>query len=273
MPADHMLNAKIFKTYFEQATIAAYTTGKIVTLGITPTRPETGYGYIKSKPTDDPALCPVERFVEKPNLATAEKYIAEGNYYWNAGIFAMKIKTILTALEKDAREIAERLSQIDFHTSDLQFEIARKYEEIKEIKKNISIDYAVMEKEAKNLLLIPADKALSWNDVGGWVALSEYVKPDKNNNLVLNYLNDQVNLNSCRDLLVVTSENGTLITTQELAARAKDIIPGITAGKSLETLDCTKVQAANTSGKYLGIIGLKNTTVNHTPGQLTIIQA
>lgn len=273
MPADHMMKTKAFQAYFEQATTAAFNTGKIITIGISPTRPETGYGYIKVKPQIGNAPCAVEKFVEKPSLKTAEKYIAEGNYYWNAGIFAMKIKTALTAMEKDAREIAERLSQIDFQAVDLQAEIARKYDEIKDIKQNISIDYAVMEKEAKNMLLIPADKALGWNDVGGWVSLAEYIKPDQNNNLIINYLNDKLTLTNCKNLLVITSVNGTLITTQELAPRAKDIISGINAGKVSDLIDCTKVTVENKTDTYLGVIGLQNVTISYTAGKLNITQA
>lgn len=272
MPADHMMNAPAFQKYYELATAAAFKTGKIITIGISPTRPETGYGYIKVKPQLDTEPCAVEKFVEKPSLKTAEKYLSEGGYYWNAGIFAMKIKTALNTLEKDAREIAERLSQIDFNTTDLQADIARKYEEIKDIKQNISIDYAVMEKEAKNMLLIPADKSLAWNDVGGWIALSEYVKPDKDNNLVLNYMKTEIKLSNCKGLLIVTSENGILITTQELAPRAKDIIPGIQAKKTTELIDVKEVTIQNTTQLYLGVIGLQNMSISYDGTSLHVTQ-
>jgi mannose-1-phosphate guanylyltransferase len=255
MPADHIMEKSVFQKYFNLAVEQATKTDKIITIGIKPERPEPGYGYIKVK--DNNPVAAVAGFVEKPDLATAEKYLADGNYFWNAGIFCMKIKTILAALKKDAPQISAALEKINLKV-DLQTEIARGYTNIKNNKQNISIDYAVMEKEAENMLLIRAGEELEWNDVGGWEALAKYNLPDKNNNLILNYLKCTVELNNCRELLVVTSDNGILVTSRGLGQRAKEIIPGILSGKKIDQIATAGLTIENSSALYVGIIGLNN---------------
>lgn len=267
MPADHIMHKSAFQKYYQMAVEQAAETGKIITIGIKPDRPETGYGYIRVK--DNNSVAAVAGFVEKPDLVTAQKYLADGNYFWNAGIFCMKINTILSALKKDAPQIYTALEKINLK-ADLQAEISREYSNIKNIKQNISIDYAVMEKEADNMLLIRAGEDLEWNDVGGWVALAKYNPPDIHNNLIFNYLNCRIEISNCRDLLIVTSANGILITSQELSQRAKEIIPGINAGKNTELLDCTNVKIENGSKLYLGALGLQNKNIIFQEQQLII---
>ncbi len=267
LPADHIMDKTAFQKYFKIAVEQAVQTQKIITLGIKPDRPETGYGYIKVKTAAE--ITAVDSFVEKPDLKTAEKYLADGNYFWNAGIFCMTVKTILNALRNDAPVIYDCLKKIDL-SNDLQPEIAREYAGIKQAKQNISIDYAVMEKEAQNMLLIKVGTELEWNDVGGWVALEKYYPADKNNNLIFNYLDLQINLHDCRDLLVVTSENGILVTTQVLGQRAKEIIPGITAGKNNELIDSPGTALNNSSKLYVGCIGLDSYQIDCENNKLSI---
>lgn len=255
MPADHIMDCPSFQKYFKLAVAQAEKTNKIITIGIQPTRPETGYGYIKVK--DKNSVAEVAGFVEKPDQATAEKYLADGNYFWNAGIFCMTIKTILAALQKDAPLIFEHLKKIDL-TKDPSAEILREYTEIKKLKQNISIDYAVMEKEADNMFLIRAGKELEWNDVGGWIALAKYNPPDKKNNLIFNYSHKRIKLKNCQDFLLVVSANGIFVTTQKLGQRAKEIIPGIFNGKTAEQIDCLNTIIENTTALYVGALGLKN---------------
>ncbi len=272
MPADHIMDKAAFQKYFKIATETAAATNKIITIGIKPTRPETGYGYIKTLDKNNENSFSVEKFVEKPNMETAKQYIKEGGYYWNAGIFSMKIKTILAALKKDAPLIYEKISNIDL-TSNLSQEITREYTAIKEAKQNISIDYAVMEKEAANMLLVEAGEDLEWNDVGGWVALSKYIKPDQNNNLILNYLSIEIKLENCHDLLVVTSANGILITPQNSAQKAKEIIPGIENGKKTELISCqNSIIENNETGLYIGGVDLINYNIELKNNNLTIIK-
>jgi len=287
MPADHLMNDDTFRETFEKAITIAERSEKIVTIGIKPERPETGYGYIltdkdKNKDLRIENELPVLQFVEKPDLATAEKYVKSGDYYWNAGIFAFKVKTILQAMENDAPEIFSVLSEIkDNLTID---NISRQYTKIKEAEANISIDYAVMEKEASNMLLIPADTSLEWNDVGNWVSLEKYLNKDEHDNhfsdhidfidsghnTVLNYLDISITLNHCTSILVVATKNGILICPKELAQRAKEIIPGIEAGKKEEMTDCEHVLIKNSTETYIGIIGLANAAVEYDNKKLLI---
>lgn len=280
MPADHIMDKTAFQKYFKIATETATQTDKIITIGIKPTRPETGYGYIKVAEKHNEKAYRVNSFVEKPNLETAKKYIATGGYYWNAGIFSMKIKTILAALQKDAPFIYEQLTaqpallkkegeQVVLANNGA--ELIKAYKKIKEAKQNISIDYAVMEKEAGNLLLIEAGEDLEWNDVGGWVALAKYIKPDNQNNLILNYLSLEIKLENCHDLLVVTSNNGILITLQASAQKAKEIILGIEVGKKTELISCQNTVLKNKlNSLYLGAIDLINYNIKLEKNTLTI---
>ncbi|MDR2431099.1 MAG: mannose-1-phosphate guanylyltransferase [Candidatus Margulisbacteria bacterium] len=266
LPADHIMDKQIFARLFARA-LAQAKTGKIVTIGVTPDRPDTGYGYIQTAGSG-PVL-PVLSFVEKPDLPTAQKYLAAGNYFWNAGIFAMQTGVALDALRRDAPEIYAELRGIDF-AKDLSAEIARQYQKIKDKKQNISIDYAVMEKEAKNMLLIPAPATLDWNDVGGWIALKKYYPQDAAGNLIINYTPDRIQISGLRDALVVDTENGILLCPQALAPRAKEIIPGIEKGLRTECLDCENIATENTTERYIGVLGLSRIRVFYRAGFLRI---
>ncbi|MDR1322976.1 MAG: mannose-1-phosphate guanylyltransferase [Candidatus Margulisbacteria bacterium] len=266
LPADHIMDQNIFGQLFRQA-VARAADGKIITIGITPDRPETGYGYIQTGDQGDKLS--VQAFVEKPDLPTAQKYLAAGNYFWNAGMFVMRIDTALQALERDAPEIYRALLGVDF-TQNLSTEIARQYQIIKDKKQNISIDYAVMEKEAANMELLPAPTALEWNDVGGWIALRKYYPPDAQNNLVLDYAREKIEISGLRDLLVVNTENGILLCPQTQAQQAKEIIAGLEKKLTAETIDCQNVIIENLAERYIGVIGLTGVKVNYRTGWLEI---
>ncbi|GBR74897.1 mannose-1-phosphate guanyltransferase, partial [Candidatus Termititenax aidoneus] len=149
-------------------------------------------------------------------------------------------------------------------------EIARQYQIIKDKKQNISIDYAVMEKEAANMELLPAPTALEWNDVGGWIALRKYYPADAQNNLVLNYAREKIEISGLRDLLVVNTENGILLCPQDQAQRAKEIIAGLEKKLTAETIDCRNVIIENLTARYIGVIGLTGIKVNYRAGRLEI---
>ncbi|MDR2428393.1 MAG: mannose-1-phosphate guanylyltransferase [Candidatus Margulisbacteria bacterium] len=266
LPADHIMDENVFEQLFRRAVVQA-ASGKIITIGITPDRPETGYGYIQTSGSG--AELNVQAFVEKPDLPTAQKYLAAGNYFWNAGMFVMRVDTALRALERDAPEIYRALLGVDF-TKNLSTEIARQYQIIKDKKQNISIDYAVMEKEAANMLLLPAPTALEWNDVGGWIALRKYYPPDTQNNLILNYAREEIAISGLRDLLVVNTENGILLCPQTLAQRAKEIISGIEKKLTAETIDCQDVIIENSTERYIGVIGAQNIRVVYKNGELNV---
>jgi mannose-1-phosphate guanylyltransferase len=141
--------------------------GKLVTIGIQPTTPETGYGYIRYTETLARGYgyeaCQVERFVEKPDRATAEEYVRDGHYVWNAGIFIWSVKAILAEFQEHLPEIAQQIQKIVM-TTDTDAALST-LNDIWPTLQSITIDYGILEK-TKNLAVIPAP--LGWNDVGNW---------------------------------------------------------------------------------------------------------
>ena len=186
LPADHVIkNAKALCKAVNDG-LGAVEEGALLTFGIVPTAPETGYGYIRrgakqevrsAKPGHE--IYPVQEFVEKPALATAEEYLDSGNYYWNSGMFMFKASAYLAELEKHAPEILTasrkawqgRVSDLDFIRLDGEAFAACPSE---------SIDYAVMEKTAQ-AMVIPLDAG--WSDVGSWAALWEVGEADTQGNV------------------------------------------------------------------------------------------
>lgn len=154
--------------------------GYLVTFGVKPDYPETGFGYIKGE-------FKVEKFVEKPDLETAEKYIKDGNYYWNSGIFMFKASTLFTETLKYAPEIAKILEEFDFTKSDeIPFINFDKMP-------NISIDYAIMEK-SDNIALLKLES--DWKDMGSWQSLYDVSKKDENGNVFVGHVLDENSKNS-----------------------------------------------------------------------------
>ena len=149
----------------------------IVTLGITPTRPETGYGYIKYEKSNS-IPNKVIKFVEKPDLALAMKYLESREYLWNAGIFIFNSFSMLEELKKYLPEEYKLLKDLPSKDSDEYYKyLDKNYEKCNKI----SIDYAVMEKSS-NVYAIPSD--IGWDDVGSWKALERYTKKDSSGNIV-----------------------------------------------------------------------------------------
>jgi mannose-1-phosphate guanylyltransferase len=182
LPADHFIADRVAftKTLAAAAKLAA--TGSIVTLGILPTRPETGYGYIQTSETqserpelpDLPNLKEVEcrnvtRFVEKPDLATAIGYLESGQYLWNSGIFLFTPETILAEIEAHLPLLAEGLAEIDevIGRDEYQAVLDRVYAGLP----SVSIDHGIMEKTRRPLYVIRSE--FGWSDVGSWQALYE----------------------------------------------------------------------------------------------------
>lgn len=186
VPSDHLIQDKehFLSTVKKGEKLAEE--GYIVTFGIKPNYPETGYGYINTlKPLD--IGFKVKEFVEKPNLETAEKYLKAGTYYWNSGIFMFKASTMIAEIEKNAPEIAKFAQNVDFtKSSDIPFVEFDKMP-------SISIDYAVMEKSDKiALVALESD----WNDLGSWQSIYDVSKKDENNNVFIGHVIDEGSKNS-----------------------------------------------------------------------------
>jgi mannose-1-phosphate guanylyltransferase len=171
LPADHFIAdlEKFAGTIRAAAEVAR--AGAIVTLGIAPTRPETGYGYIQVAENEDRshAYFEVERFVEKPNYETALRYLSSGNFLWNSGIFIFTARAILTELEVCLPELYRGLKEIEevIASPDYDSIVERVYAKLP----SISIDYGVMEKTGRPIYVFKAD--FGWSDVGSWQALYE----------------------------------------------------------------------------------------------------
>lgn len=154
----------------------------LITIGMKPNRPETGYGYIrydnKSFELNEDIFIKVDKFVEKPDLEMAENYLKEGNYLWNGGMFLWKASNIINQIREYCPEIYEPLKVIqksgDDKLSDL---IKERYSDTKAI----SIDYAVLEK-SKEIYVVPAD--IGWDDIGTWKSVERYKKKDDFDNII-----------------------------------------------------------------------------------------
>ena len=154
--------------------------GFIVTFGIKPNYPETGYGYICAENEK------VVSFVEKPNRQTAEKYIQNGNYFWNSGIFMFKASTIIKEFKKYCPEIDSVIKNIDFSEKSISFTEFDKMP-------NISIDYAIMEKSS-NIVMVELKS--DWKDLGSWKSIYEISPKDENNNVFVGHVLDKDSKNS-----------------------------------------------------------------------------
>jgi mannose-1-phosphate guanylyltransferase len=178
-PSDHLiLDEAVFLEKIQQA--LSYVDGRdvLVTLGISPTRPDTGYGYINYNKEERDGVYGVLRFLEKPNLEKAKEFVASGDYLWNAGIFVWSVNSILSALAKYSPDIFELFEKGKscYNTSDEKSFILENYP----LSDNISIDYAIMEK-ADNVYTIPGE--FGWSDLGTWASLYEVVEKDEHNNV------------------------------------------------------------------------------------------
>jgi mannose-1-phosphate guanylyltransferase len=167
---------------------------RIVTIGITPTRPETGYGYIQCEAGSAGPIRPVASFREKPSLDVARTYLEAGNYLWNAGIFVWNVSTIVESIRSYVPDLAQKLDSMaeSFGTPAETDKVA----EIFPTCEKISIDYAVMEK-ADYIYTIPGD--FGWSDVGTWGSLRTLLPQDENGNAVVG---ENVHLYGCRRCIV-----------------------------------------------------------------------
>jgi len=178
-PSDHLiLNEKVFLDKIEQALDYVADKDALVTLGISPTRPDTGYGYINYNKEEQNGVHQVLRFLEKPNLEKAQEFLASGDYLWNAGIFVWSVESILSALRTHSSDIYALFEKgrSCYNTSNERDFILENYP----LSANISIDYAIMEK-ADNVYTIPGD--FGWSDLGTWASLYEVVDKDENSNV------------------------------------------------------------------------------------------
>ena len=173
-PSDAVvMNPEEFRRVINNALEYTAIHNDIVTIGIKPNRPETGYGYVETLQEHTGEIYSVKEFKEKPDIETANRYLKEGNYLWNAGIFVWNVKTIIESIKKYKANIADDMGRI-ISTGNVQ-EIFPQCEKI-------SIDFAVMEPASKEgkVFTHPAD--FGWSDLGNWASLYEKLQKDENGN-------------------------------------------------------------------------------------------
>jgi len=252
-PSDQVISdEKAYRRTIEKGIEVASAAENIVVLGIRPTRPETGYGYIEVGAAYDAETSRVRRFTEKPDAVRAAGFVSEGNYFWNSGMFLWSARTLANALREHLPKTAPVLEQIaaTFGTKKFASTFKRLYPKCE----NISVDYAVLEprsakgEQGSSIYCLPAD--FGWNDLGSWTALHEHhaarQQPADGNliqaqgiftlNASGNYVHAPgkfVAAVGVNNLVVVETDDALLITTRE---QAQDV------GKVVKYLDEKKLK-------------------------------
>ena len=247
LPSDHLIQQPaLFRGVLKSAIQTAQDTDALVTLGISPTSPDTGYGYIQYDTEEDAVgrAFKVKRFVEKPDLETAKKYLMSGEYLWNSGMFIWKASTILKEMEEKLPEHYALLEQIEkaIGTEEEKEALEAAFGQMK----GISIDYGVMEK-AKNVYVIPS--SFGWDDVGSWLAV-ERINPGNDMGNVIK--GDVVTVNSSRcivqggnktiamvgleDMIIVDTPDALLVCAKDSAGDIKKVLEVLRAVNRTELL-------------------------------------
>ncbi|ABK99702.1 mannose-1-phosphate guanylyltransferase [Pelobacter propionicus] len=249
LPADHFIRDEdALRTTLVAAGHTARN-GYLVTLGIVPSRPETGYGYIEA----DTELrgqgpFPVRRFVEKPPLEDALRYLDEGSYFWNSGMFIWRCDTILEEIATHMPDLSSLLTEISFtgdvwELSDLQSQIGELFPRAA----SISIDYGIMERSDR-VQVLPVE--MGWSDVGSWSALPEVIEPDGDGTVSVNTAGHiAIDSRDCliygdgrlvatvgvSNLIVVSTPDALLVCHRERAQEVKKVVAELSA-RGMETL-------------------------------------
>ena len=181
-PSDHWIeDEKAFTDNVQQAFDFCSKNDTLMTLGIQPTFPNTGYGYIEFDKSNSSNIKSVNQFREKPDYETAKQFIAQGNFLWNAGIFMWSVSSVVNAYKKNQPNLYQLFEKgIEVYNTDFEDDFIRDNYGKAE---NISVDYAIME-SSKNVYVIPA--TFDWNDLGTWGSLYDKLDKDENNNAVVN---------------------------------------------------------------------------------------
>jgi mannose-1-phosphate guanylyltransferase len=229
LPADHFIfDEKEFLACVSTAVEAAESGKSLVVFGIKPSRHETGYGYIKAGKKIGEKACEVETFVEKPDEEMAKKFLADGRYYWNSGMFVWTYQAIMTAIERYMPQLFSGLQKIKAKPE--KGVIAEVYNELEDV----SIDYGIMEK-AENKVMVIGD--FGWDDVGSWLAMERIQKKDREGNVSLGKFTGIDTHNSIiigdkalitaigiSDMIIVATDDAILICPKEKAQEVKKMV-------------------------------------------------
>lgn len=238
LPSDHLIKSnEIYIETLKKAISVAEKNNNLVTIGITPSYPETGYGYINfDKISFTDGGYKVKKFVEKPDKVKATEYLSSGEYLWNSGMFVWKVSSIMNNYQKFLPDMYEGLLKISdaFGKENFVEVLNSNFKNFE----SISIDYGIMEK-AENIYAVPGD--FGWDDVGSWLALERINKKDEDENVVLasDFIN--VDTKNCvisagkktiaaiglKDLIIVDTDDAILICDKNSAQKVKDVISKI----------------------------------------------
>jgi mannose-1-phosphate guanylyltransferase len=234
LPADHIIkDGDSFVNTLKAASKFAYENPALVTIGIVPTRPETGYGYIQiDEESEKDNVFKVMTFAEKPNYATAVNFINSGDFFWNSGMFIWKTETILNEIKQHMPDLHEGLQQIKekLNSQDYPDALANIYGQLR----SISIDYGIMEK-SENVFLVKGK--FNWSDVGSWEAVYQLGEKDQDGNVKTGTIYTDMVLDSyiyspekftavigLDDIIVINCNDALLICKRDKAQDVKNII-------------------------------------------------
>lgn len=248
-PSDHLIeNDELFRDTVLAAVKIAEERNGIVTVGITPAYPATGYGYVKTENeitgTEKIRQFKVEKFVEKPNEATASDYLKQGGFYWNSGMFIFKIPVFMDAMKQFAPELYNDLRKIQAEIGTPSFE--KTLDTVYRAVESISVDYGIME-HAKNIYLVEGN--FVWNDLGSWESVYLNSEKDKNGNAVTgesvivdsknSYIyseNGIIALVGLDDVIVVQEGNTTLVCKRDKAEDIKKVVDQLKSERKIHYL-------------------------------------
>ena len=234
LPADHIIREiNEFQSTIKKAVKFAYRSKGLLTIGINPFRPETGYGYIQidEKHLED-SIYKVLTFAEKPNYATAIRFIESGDFFWNSGMFIWHVDTILNEIDKYMPELADGLNQINpsIDTPKFRSTLTKVYGQLK----SISVDYGIMEK-SQNVYLIRGN--FSWSDVGSWEEVYRLSSKDGDGNVVAgNYYSQNssdtyvyspkkfVALIGIDNLMIIETKDSLLVCRRDQSQAVKNVV-------------------------------------------------
>lgn len=243
LPSDHIIHdVENYREVIQEAVSIAEKGSNIATIGIVPLHPEVGYGYIKYSPTDSLLSAKVvERFVEKPDRATAEAYLASGDYLWNSGMFVWSVNTFLSNMKNLMSKHYEILEGITENIGKANYADVLNEEYAK--LESISVDYGILE-HAENIYVIPG--SFGWDDVGSWNAIERLNPIDKNGNVLKGEVH-VVETKNCTvdasgrlvamvgvdDLVVVDTEDALLICHKDHTNQIKEVLATLKANKDI----------------------------------------
>jgi mannose-1-phosphate guanylyltransferase len=274
LPVDHQVNDKQFRKVFEKAVQLTKNYNKPTLIGIEPAFPNVNYGHIETTPTKTKDIYTVNAFKEKPSYTLAVQYTNTDKYFWNSGMLFITVGELLNA----CKQVAPSYYNVTkAWKDDISPEsVLQVYKKAEEQELTLSVDYAILEKYAKNIMLIKADKSLGWNDLGNWRDVEKEIKPDQHGNrwtsatkfvasqncTVFNYTEKEVTLEHVTNLIVVVTKNGITIVDKNSALKTKLFLDFYKTKVTTKSIGCTNVSLINKTNVLLFAVDVNDMLVS-----------